>query len=378
MHAETLARPAIGGSDTPSGNGYWMVASDGGIFSFGDAKFFGSTGAIHLNQPIVGMASTPSGNGYWMVASDGGIFSFGDAKFFGSTGGASLNAPIVGIAAARGNGYWLVGADGATFAYGDANNVGNAPSVSARVVGGTALPATRGLRLFEADGNALVLSGQAPTQAGVPVAPSGGSTSYSYMVTNPDGSPGRFDPCTTVHYVTNLSEAPAGAAQLVTAALSKASAATGLSFVNDGSTTEIPQTDRAAYQPQRYGPRWAPVWIGWSRTSETNVLPGGNVVGEGGNQWVEAPDGTKVFVSGEVIIDAQASSGMSMSFGGNSLGTLLLHETGHVVGLGHTADPLQVMYPTLIATAPGDYASGDRTGLSHLGRSAGCLTTPAP
>ena len=54
--------------------------SDGGVFTYGDAKFYGSTGAIHLNQPIVGMAATPDGQGYWLVASDGGIFTFGDAK----------------------------------------------------------------------------------------------------------------------------------------------------------------------------------------------------------------------------------------------------------------------------------------------------------
>jgi hypothetical protein len=33
-----------------------MVASDGGIFAFGDAGFFGSSGGLKLNQPIVGMA----------------------------------------------------------------------------------------------------------------------------------------------------------------------------------------------------------------------------------------------------------------------------------------------------------------------------------
>ena len=43
--------------------------------------------ALRLNKPIVGMASTPDGRGYWMVAADGGIFSFGDAPFFGSMGG---------------------------------------------------------------------------------------------------------------------------------------------------------------------------------------------------------------------------------------------------------------------------------------------------
>ena len=86
------------------------MASDGGIFAYGDAGFHGSTGNIHLNQPIVGMAPTPTGNGYWLVASDGGIFAYGDAHFYGSMGGSHLNQPIVGMGAdpATGNGYWLV------------------------------------------------------------------------------------------------------------------------------------------------------------------------------------------------------------------------------------------------------------------------------
>ena len=87
-----LNKPIVGMAATPSGNGYWLVASDGGIFSFGDATFHGSTGAIALNKPIVGMAATPSGNGYWLVASDGGIFSFGDATFHGSTGAIALES----------------------------------------------------------------------------------------------------------------------------------------------------------------------------------------------------------------------------------------------------------------------------------------------
>ncbi|HEX2698865.1 MAG TPA: hypothetical protein VHM89_01510 [Acidimicrobiales bacterium] len=66
------------------GLGYWLVAADGGVFSFGDAPFLGSTGAMALNRPVVGMAGTPSGRGYWLVAADGGVFSFGDAPFLGS------------------------------------------------------------------------------------------------------------------------------------------------------------------------------------------------------------------------------------------------------------------------------------------------------
>ena len=73
----------------PGGDGYDLVASDGGIFTFGSAQFYGSTGRSHLNQPIVGMAQTADGAGYWLVASDGGIFSYGDAQFYGSTGASS-------------------------------------------------------------------------------------------------------------------------------------------------------------------------------------------------------------------------------------------------------------------------------------------------
>ncbi len=116
-----LNKPIVGMAATPSKNGYWLVASDGGIFNYGDAGFFGSEGGKPLNAPIVGMAATPDGGGYWLVASDGGIFSFGDAKFYGSEGGKPLNKPVVGMASGSdGGGYWLVASDGGIFSFGDA------------------------------------------------------------------------------------------------------------------------------------------------------------------------------------------------------------------------------------------------------------------
>ena len=158
----TLNQPIVGMAPSVDGRGYWLVASDGGVFSFGDAPFEGSTGAMHLNQPIVGMVPTPDGQGYWLVASDGGVFTFGDAgfygslgaitlqqahrrhgrhegwprllarreptaesspsatlPFYGSLGGTPLNKPIVGIAPARnGNGYVLAASDGGVFTFG--------------------------------------------------------------------------------------------------------------------------------------------------------------------------------------------------------------------------------------------------------------------
>jgi hypothetical protein len=123
------AIPALAGLTLPfgpSGTGYWEVASDGGLFAYGTAGFYGSMGGKPLNQPIVGLASTPDGKGYWEVASDGGLFAFGDAAFYGSMGGKPLNQPIVGLASTPdGLGYWEVASDGGLFAFGDAQFYGS-------------------------------------------------------------------------------------------------------------------------------------------------------------------------------------------------------------------------------------------------------------
>lgn len=92
---------AIGAGRTPDSKGYWLVASDGGIFAMEGAPFYGSMGATHLNSPIVGMAATPdasvTGGGYWLVASDGGVFAFGDAVFAGAAHSPVPNDPAVAI-----------------------------------------------------------------------------------------------------------------------------------------------------------------------------------------------------------------------------------------------------------------------------------------
>jgi hypothetical protein len=92
-----LNAPIIGMAIDPATEGYWLLAKDGGVFSF-DAHFYGSTGNLKLNQPVVGMTATADGGGYWFVAADGGVFSFGDAHFYGSTGNIHLNQPVVGMA----------------------------------------------------------------------------------------------------------------------------------------------------------------------------------------------------------------------------------------------------------------------------------------
>ena len=164
MGGRRLNKPIVTMAATPTGKGYWLVASDGGVFAFGDAGFFGSTGAVALQKPIVTMAATPSGKGYWLVASDGGVFAFGDARFFGSTGGRKVVKPVVGMAAtASGNGYWLVASDGGIFTFGDAAFHGStgATKLKSPVVGMAATPGGRGYWLAAADGGIFAF-GDAP------------------------------------------------------------------------------------------------------------------------------------------------------------------------------------------------------------------------
>ena len=130
MGGKPLNKPVVGMAATADSRGYWEVASDGGVFNFGDAGFHGSMGGKSLNAPMVGIAGTSDNGGYWEVASDGGIFNFGDAGFYGSMGGKPLNKPIVGMAATPdGGGYWEVASDGGIFSFGDAHFYGSTGAI---------------------------------------------------------------------------------------------------------------------------------------------------------------------------------------------------------------------------------------------------------
>ncbi len=195
----TLNAPIVGMAATPNGGGYWLVASDGGVFAYGDAQFYGSMGGHPLNAPIVGMAATPNGGGYWFTAADGGVFAFGDAGFFGSMGGKPLNAPVVAMAATPdGDGYWFTAADGGVFAFGNApffGSMGGHP-LNRPIVSMAATPDGNGYWFTAADGG-LFAYGDAPffgsavgslQRAAVAIDPTGSGTATGYRVVSADGS----------------------------------------------------------------------------------------------------------------------------------------------------------------------------------------------
>jgi len=159
-----LDRPVVGISGTSDGRGYWLVAADGGVFAYGDAPFEGSAVGLHPDRPVVGIAATPDGKGYWLVDAEGGVYAYGDAPFEGSAVGLHPDRPVVGIAATPdGKGYWLVDAGGGVYAYGDAGFHGSGVGLhlDRPVVGIAATPDGRGYWLVGADGGVFAY-GDAP------------------------------------------------------------------------------------------------------------------------------------------------------------------------------------------------------------------------
>jgi Matrixin len=203
------------------------------------------------------------------------------------------------------------------------------------------------------------------------VASAGWSPSY----VDKAGRPARWDACAAIHYVVQTQWMPTGGRDDLAAALARLAKASGLTFVDDGDTDELPSTQRPSYQPSRYGKRWAPLLIAWVPPAETDLGLGDGVAGVTVAVAIPGPDGGSI-VSGQLALDA--SHQLPRGFGpGATQGEVFLHELGHAVGLGHVLDPTQVMYPQT-TNSESQYGAGDRAGLAALGRPAGCHPAPAP
>jgi hypothetical protein len=135
--------------------------------------------------------------------------------------------------------------------------------------------------------------------------------------------------------------------------------------VSDGFTNEPISEEREAYQPDRYGDRWAPILIAFATTDEVPDF-GVDIDGEGGSQSVTRPNGQKVYVTGQVYLDARRAAQLESNVRVAAVQALTEHELGHLVGLAHVKDPHQIMWPR--ASAVLEYQSGDLAGLAELGR----------
>jgi hypothetical protein len=205
----------------------------------------------------------------------------------------------------------------------------------------------------------------APLGVGFPAPP--GQGGYTLLATQRDGTtPVAWDPCRPIHYVVRPDGAPADGDALVAAAIARVEEATGLTFVDDGRTTEVPVLQRRPmYQPARYGDRWAPVLIAWADADEVPLMAG--VLGRAGPSTFDSgrPGGRR-YVSGLVVLSRSGVADLiSRGREGQAEG-VVLHELGHLVGLDHSGDPHEVMYSESFAPYA-QYMAGDLRGLALLG-----------
>ena len=199
-----------------------------------------------------------------------------------------------------------------------------------------------------------------------------GSSASFALSHNADGSVVRWNPCSVIHWRANVTGAPATALADVSTAFAQLAAATGMTFVFDGTTTTVPTNSWL-----RGTADTGTILVAWTTKDATDLFDA-HADGEGG--WYESGisrDGatwTWKIVRGFVVIDPTTTSSYRSGFGtGTTIGALVLHELGHAVGLDHVTDASQLMYPTLSRSTVAQYATGDLAGLTAVGRSAGCI-----
>ena len=202
---------------------------------------------------------------------------------------------------------------------------------------------------------------------------------YSFVRVDKTNQPFRWNPCQAVHYRTNLASAPYWAATDLQGAVEQVSVATGILFVDDGDSGAAP-TDPSllgsAAQP-------GPVVIDWATRAQSAQLgigqdgPGTEALAR--TRPVASVDemtGHGVYVTGSVVIDPAAAS-LPSGFVPGGLGVLLVQQVAHLMGLGYTDAPGQVMNPAVLTSRVTALGAGDRTGLGRLGTASGCLQPPA-
>jgi hypothetical protein len=252
------------------------------------------------------------------------------------------------------------------------------PVTRRRQLPAAALPALLAVLLLAVTGAVVRVERQRadqgqPLRAITAAAVASAGWSPSYL--DSTGQPARWDPCRPIHYVVQTQWMPPGGRADLKAALVRLSKASGVVFADDGDTDELPSQSRAAYQPHRYGKRWAPLLVGWVPPDRTDLGLGRGVAGV--TVAVAIPNGRSgSIVTGQVVLDAEHR--LPAGFGpGATQGEVLLHELAHAVGLGHVLDPTQVMYPQT-TNSESQYGAGDRAGLAALGKAAGCHPAPPP
>ncbi|GAB2758772.1 zinc metalloprotease [Nocardioides pakistanensis] len=200
----------------------------------------------------------------------------------------------------------------------------------------------------------------------------GNPADFSYMI----AKRARWNPCRVINYRVNTTYGPPSALQDTIGAMNRIEQATGLDLEYVGKTDLIPQDQQGTY------PFGTQIVIAWASRAQSAMITGDSVAGVGGPMGYGGTideDGVPVVTwsEGTVVLNSAFNDVLDPGFGvGATVGKLLMHEVGHVIGLGHAGGEEQVMYPTLLRGTPSAWGAGDLSGLRSQGAEHGCIYRP--
>lgn len=179
---------------------------------------------------------------------------------------------------------------------------------------------------------------------------------FRYIQPGTTNTPIGFDPCLGLNIVVNDQDLPGDGTRLVTEAAAELSEVSGIPLRVVGTTR-----DRATFRVRTV--MGQPVLVDWSNPT---LEPGlsGRIAGRGGSMPVRGRSGRQTLAAGSIGLDTPSVKQRLNGIGGDrAVKGLIIHELGHVLGLGHPIEDGQLMSAS---GGPDVLRKGDLKGLQVL------------